>query len=268
MTDPGWTDGGTLRLLLREGDLDVEGRLSDASNTTLRCLVEGDGLVVRCVYKPVAGERPLWDFPERTLTRRELAAFELSEVLGWHLIPPTVWREGGPGGAGMCQAWVDEDPGAAQVAVVRPGRLPTGWRHVLDAEDGAGAPVALVHSDSPALARMATFDVLVNNADRKGGHVLTDGTGRVWGIDHGVTFASEDKLRTVLWGWAGEPLPTELLADVERLHALLDSSLDPVDRWLDEEEREALRHRVRELLREGLFPLPSGRWPAIPWPVF
>jgi uncharacterized repeat protein (TIGR03843 family) len=268
MTEPGWTDGGPLRHLLREGDLEIEGRLRDASNTTLRCLADDGHAQVRCVFKAVAGERPLWDFPEWTLTRRELAAFELSELLGWHLVPPTVWRESGPGGAGMCQAWVDEDAGAAQVAVVRPGRLPEGWLHVLDAEDGAGSPVALVHAASPVLARMAAFDALANNADRKGGHVLTDGNGRVWGIDHGVTFSSDDKLRTVLWGWAGQDLPEDVLADVERLHALLQSGVDPVDRWLDEEERESLRQRVRDLLREGRFPLPSGHWPAIPWPVF
>lgn len=268
MTAVAWTDGGPLRHLLREGELEVEGRLGDASNTTLRCLLAGDDGSVRCVYKPVAGERPLWDFPEWTLTRRELAAFELSEVLGWGLVPPTVWRETGPGGSGMCQAWVAEDPDASQVAVVRPGRVPEGWLHVLDAEDGSGRPVALVHADTDELARMAVFDALCNNADRKGGHVLTDRDGRVWGIDHGVTFAAEDKLRTVLWGWAGEAVPDVILADVEHLHVLLESTLDPVDRWLAEDERDALRHRVRELLGDGLFPLPSGRWPAIPWPVF
>jgi len=168
----------------------------------------------------------------------------------------------------MCQAWVDEDPGRAQVAVVRPGRQPVDWLHVLDAEDGAGRPVALVHAPTRALARMAVFDALANNADRKGGHVLTDTTGRVWGIDHGVTFACDDKLRTVLWGWAGEPVPGDVLDDVDRLHGLLESTLDPVDRWLEEEEREALRARVRVLLRERSFPLPTDRWPAIPWPVF
>jgi uncharacterized repeat protein (TIGR03843 family) len=264
-----WADEPGLPSLLRTGELEVEGRLNDASNTTLRCRMEtADGRLLHVVYKPMAGERPLWDFPDHTLTRRELAAFALSEAAGWHLVPPTVWREDGPGGPGMCQLWIDEDARASQVAVVRPGRVPRGWRHVLDAEDGAGAPVALVHADSDDLRRLAVFDVLANNADRKGGHVLTGADGRVWGIDHGVTFADEPKLRTVLWGWAGEAVPEGLVAEVTALHERLGTGFDPVDRWLGEEERACLRDRVRDLLADPVFPFPTGRWPAIPWPVF
>jgi uncharacterized repeat protein (TIGR03843 family) len=269
MSSTAWLDDPALAHVLSTGDLVIEGRLSDASNTTLRCLASApDGRTARCVYKPVAGERPLWDFPDRTLTRRELASFEVSEALGWHLVPPTVWRDDGPGGPGMCQLWIDEDPQSQDVAVVRPGRVPGGWREVLDAADGSGRPVVLVHSSGTTLMRLAVFDVVVNNADRKGGHVLTDETGRVWGIDHGVTFSVEDKLRTVLWGWAGEAIPDDVLADVGRLHDTLGDGFDPVDRWLDDEEREAVRDRVRTLLRRPTFPQPSGRWPAIPWPVF
>ena len=268
MTATAWQDESVLRPILRDGELTVEGRLSEASNTTLLCTIDTGMHSIRCVYKPVAGERPLWDFPDGTITRRELAAHALSEAAGWGLVPPTVWREDGPGGAGMCQLWIDEDPSHAQVSVVRAGRGPGDWLHVLDAEDGSGRPVSLIHAPTAALARMAVFDVLVNNADRKGGHVLADAEGRVWGIDHGVTFSVEDKLRTVLWVWAGQSIPQDIVAEVQRLHDVLGEAFDPVDRWLDEEEREALRHRVRALLAEGDFPLPGGRWPAIPWPVF
>jgi uncharacterized repeat protein (TIGR03843 family) len=268
MTATAWQDESVLRPILRDGELTVEGRLSEASNTTLLCTIDTGMHSIRCVYKPVAGERPLWDFPDGTITRRELAAHALSEAAGWGLVPPTVWREDGPGGAGMCQLWIDEDPSHAQVSVVRAGRGPGDWLHVLDAEDGSGRPVSLIHAPTAALARMAVFDVLVNNADRKGGHVLADAEGRVWGIDHGVTFSVEDKLRTVLWGWAGQSIPQDIVAEVQRLHDVLGEAFDPVDRWLDDEEREALRHRVRALLAEGDFPLPGGRWPAIPWPVF
>lgn len=269
MTSAMWLGDPSLRAVLVSGELEIEGRLRDASNTTLRCSVRADdGRTARCVFKPVAGERPLWDFPDRTLTRRELAAFEVSEALGWQLVPPTVWREDGPGGPGMCQLWIDEHGSQHEVAVVRPGRVPGGWREVLDAEDGDGRPVVLAHSSVPALVRMTVFDGIINNADRKGGHILTDESGRVWGIDHGVTFSVEDKLRTVLWGWAGEQVPADVMADVGRLHDTLGDGFDPVDRWLADEERETLRHRIHVLLRSAVFPEPSGRWPAIPWPVF
>jgi uncharacterized repeat protein (TIGR03843 family) len=269
MSSTQWLTDETLTKRLTSADLDVEGRLSDASNTTLRCRIDtGDDRDLRCVYKPVAGERPLWDFPEWTLARRELATFALSEALGWDLVPPTVWRTSGPGGSGMCQLWIDVDPAAQHVSVVRPGRAPDGWLHVLDAEDATGRPVELVHSPAAELARMAVLDILANNADRKGGHVLTDQQGHTWAIDHGVTFAVEEKLRTVLWGWAGEQVADDAMTDVARLHALLASSYDPVDRWLADDEREALRSRVLALVERPEYPFPSGRWPAVPWPVF
>lgn len=260
MADPGLLDR------LAQADLVIEGRVAGASNATLRAHLEGTDLA--CVYKPVKGERPLWDFPHWTLTRRELAAFALSEALGWHLVPPTAWREDGPAGEGMCQAWIDEDPDASQVDVVPAGRVPAGWVSVLDATDEWGRPVELVHAGSLDLQRIAVFDALANNADRKGGHVLTDGVGRVWAIDHGVAFSAEEKLRTVLWGWAAEEIPEPILADLHRLQDLLGTSYDPVDRWLDDAERDRLRARLRRLLRSGRFPEPGGGWPAIPWPVF
>lgn len=250
---------------LATGELVVEGRIAGASNATLLASAGGD---LACVYKPVRGERPLWDFPDWTLARRELAAYALSETACWHVVPATAWREDGPAGEGMCQEWIESDPDAAPVGVVRPGRAPGGWRHVLDASDGAGRDVQLVHADTVALQRIAVFDVLANNADRKGGHLLADAVGRVWAIDHGVTFAIEPKLRTVLWGWAGEPVPQPILDEVAALATVLGAGYDPVDRWLDDGERDRLRRRIQRFLERGVFPSPSGRWPAIPWPVF
>lgn len=253
---------------LATAPLEVEGRLHGSSNATLRCLVQTADGPIRCVYKPVAGERPLWDFPESTLTRRELAAFALSEAAGWGLVPPTAWRADGPAGEGMCQLWIDEVDSARPVDVVRPRAVPAGWLAVLEAEDGNGRPVVLVHADDPALQRLAVFDLLANNADRKGGHVLADASGAIWGIDHGVAFATEDKLRTVLWGWAGSAVPEDVLGEVSVLAELLGEHFDPVDRWLAQDEREALRERMGDLLRTGCFPIPGGSWPAVPWPVF
>lgn len=262
-------DGSDVLQVLAEADLRIDGRIAGASNSTLRCRAQAPGAPpLLCVYKPVSGERPLWDFPELTLAHRELASYELSEALGWGLVPPTAWRDDGPAGPGMCQLWIDVDPVADQVDVVAPGTAPAGWKRVLDATDAHGRPVELVHANSSEMRRIALFDAIANNADRKGGHVLVDGEGRVWAIDHGVTFSTEVKLRTVVWGWAGEPIPDDEIDDLNRLRELIGASFEPIDQWLDEGERLQLRFRLGRLLTSGTYPVPAGKWPAIPWPVF
>ncbi|HET6919197.1 MAG TPA: SCO1664 family protein [Jiangellaceae bacterium] len=260
---------------LRDGELAVDGRLVDATNATLLCTIVrpntsddgGDIKQMRCVYKPIAGERPLWDFPDGTLGQREVAAFLVSEAAGWHVVPPTVFRDG-PFGPGMCQLWVDRD-GTALVHVVPPDRIPAGWMRVLDAVDGMGKPVVLTHADDPRLRRMALFDVVVNNADRKGGHVLVDGSGAVHGVDHGVCFHPEPKLRTVLWGWGGRPLTDDERRTLRTLLGALDGELGVgLGDLLSAEEIDATGARVEDLLRVGRLPRPNPVWPPIPWPPF
>jgi uncharacterized repeat protein (TIGR03843 family) len=269
MTSTDWLADPRLFDLLAEGELAIEGRIAGASNSTLRCRIEVPGEDdLLCVYKPAAGERPLWDFPDATLGHRELASYELSAALGWDLVPPTVWREDGPGGEGMCQAWIQTDPQVDQVDIVRRGAAPKGWKRVLDATDEIGSPVELVHADTPDLRRIAVFDAVANNADRKGAHVLVDCSGRVWAIDHGVTFSTESKLRTVVWGWAGEPIDDADLRDLVVLRELLSTEYEPIDQWLDGRESMRLRTRLNRLIQAGTYPVPSGQWPAIPWPVF
>lgn len=254
---------------LASAELTIDGRMAGASNATLHCTyVDRSGQARECIYKPVAGESPLWDFPEGTLGHREVAAYALTRTLGWDLVPATVWRDDGPAGPGMCQAWVSEGDVPAVVDIVPLGQVPPGWRHVLDAHDSQGSEVSLVHADTPSLRRMAVLDALANNADRKGGHILLDANGGCWAIDHGVTFSAEPKLRTVLWGWAGEPIPDDVLSDIHRLSEHLDGECDLIDPWLDDEERWMLRSRVHDLLNSGRHPLASSGWPAIPWPVF
>ena len=162
---------GSALQLLRHGEITVEGRLVDASNATLLCEIALDGAEERCVYKPIAGERPLWDFPDGTLAGREVATYLVAEASGWSIVPPTVLRDG-PFGPGMCQLWVDADPSVELIDVVAPSKLPDGWLHVLDALGSGGQPVVLGHADDVRLRRMAVLDAVVNNADRKGGHVL------------------------------------------------------------------------------------------------
>lgn len=250
---------------LLECPMEIQGRILSASNATLHCSLDNE---LTAVYKPRRGERPLWDFPTGTLTGREVASYEIDRVLGFGLIPPTVWREDGPAGPGMCQMWVDEDDDARLVDVVGPDQVPDGWLSVLRATDGLGHPVALVHADDPRLQAMAVLDAVLNNGDRKGGHVITDVNGDVWAVDHGVTLSVEPKLRTVLWGWAGSAIPADLLDSVQTLLSHLRTGAPEITGWLDRYEVEALIERCADLAQTGTFPIPNDDWPAIPWPVF
>jgi uncharacterized repeat protein (TIGR03843 family) len=251
---------------LSRGELYVVGRIVPASNQTFLARLDDPDSGPRVVYKPIRGERPLWDFTTGTLADREYAARLVSEALGWDIVPPTVLRDG-PAGRGMVQAWQDVDPEQEAVDVVPAGAVPPGMLHVLDAVGGDDQPVTLVHEDTPALRRMAVFDVVVNNTDRKGGHVLPMPDGHRYGVDHGVCFHVEDKLRTVLWGWAGQPLLPEerdavaALIDDEALRAALAEHLVPA-------EVRAMVRRCRRLLGEARLPEPEGGWPSIPWPPF
>jgi uncharacterized repeat protein (TIGR03843 family) len=294
--------------LLRHGTLDIEGRLVDASNTTLRAFIEHEGLRARCVYKPVRGERPLWDFPDGTLAGREVSAYLVGAATGWSPVPPTVLRDG-PLGPGACQLWIDtvdadpddeadpgdeagvadeagaadgadddgadddgvdldEDDGVEALHGFVPARhVPFGWRRIAKAEDEDGAPYVLAHADDIRLARLAAFDVVINNADRKGGHILLTRDGRIFGVDHGVSFHTQNKLRTILWGWIGELLPDEIVEVLTKLRADLTGELgEALDEHLTMSEVACIGNRIDRLLATGMFPEPPGDWPAVPWP--
>ncbi|MFF4822428.1 SCO1664 family protein [Streptomyces sp. NPDC001312] len=254
--------------LLAQGELTVRGRIREASNAALFCTVTYDGLEASCVYKPVAGERPLWDFPDGTLAAREVAAYEVSEATGWSLVPPTVLRDG-PYGEGMVQLWVEATPEAELLALLDAEEPGPGWKAIGFAEVGEGRTALLVHADDERLRRMAVLDAVINNADRKGGHLMPTPEGHLYGIDHGVTFNVENKLRTLLWGWAGEPLPPEVLAVLKALEDTLRDGAPLAARLaalITPAELDATRARVTTLLASGTHPEPSGEWPAIPWP--
>ncbi|MCS5498401.1 SCO1664 family protein [Cnuibacter physcomitrellae] len=247
------------------GELELTGRITTASNATFLGTL-GD---VEVVYKPTEGERPLWDFPGVVLAHREVAAHAVSEALEWSVVPLT-WLGEGPFGEGMLQLWQDVDPVVEAVDLIPSDELPdAGWRRVFEGRDDDDRRVSLIHEDSSALRRMAVFDVIVNNADRKGGHVLAMPDGHRYGVDHGITFHVEPKLRTVLWGWIGEPLADDELAAVARLRSALGgalgASLEPL---LPAEELAALDARCARLLADGVFPSPSGDMPPIPYPLF
>lgn len=259
---------GAVEELLVTGELEVLGRLVDASNATLLARVRGSAGELQCIYKPRAGERPLWDFPAGDLAEREVATYELSRALGWDLVPLTRIRPEGPYGAGMVQVWVETADETDLVDVVAPNEVPAGWRQVLEARDGDDNPVVLVHADDPSLQRLAVLDAIANNGDRKGGHVLVSETGTTFGIDHGVSWHVEDKLRTVLWGWAASPIPDDIMADISALETNWMTFAGVLEPLLNDAEVAAARQRLQLLLETAAFPLPSPDWPAIPWPVF
>lgn len=267
---PGLPEAQALELLVT-GELVVTGRMVAASNATLYGSVASGPLTGHCIYKPVDGERPLRDFPRGTLGRREVAAYEVSRATGWDVVPPTVWREG-PYGPGSVQLWVATDPRVPHlVDVVPAGGVEPGWLPVLHAQDGEGSEVVLVHADDPRLARMAVLDAVIDNADRKGGHVLVAEDGHVWGVDHGLSFNVNDKLRSVLWGWQGERLPPDCLDVLAALATDLRAG-EPLavalGGLLAADEIERTRQRVERLLMTGCFPRPDPASPVIPWPPF
>ncbi len=234
--------------LLSTGELEVVGRILGSSNgalvvtATRRCDPPQDDLVATAVYKPVAFERPLVDFPDGTLAAREAAAYVVSSAGGFGFVPPTIVRDG-PFGLGMLQLWVDADDEIDRVALALDG--------------------------DRRLRPMAIFDVVVNNADRKIGHLLPVADGRVFGVDHGLTFHEEPKLRTVLWRWRGQRLEADELAQLEALRDRLTGEMSDALRPLlsRAEIRETLR-RTERLLATGRFPLPDPSRPAIPWPPY
>ena len=258
------------------GELTVIGRIRSASNATFLCEAHLGERQAHCVYKPIAGEAPLWDFPDGTLAGRELGSYLISDALGWNIVPYTIIRDG-PAGRGMLQLWVDQpgdevgdelQSGPDLIDLLPAGNIPPGYLPVLQAYDYAGDEVTLVHADDIRLRRMAVFDVLIDNADRKGGDILSGVDGQVYGVDHGVSLHVEDKLRTVLWGWAGKPVDDDTLETVSRLRDQLRGRLgEQLCQHITGREVAALRARTVALLDNPVMPTPDRRRP-IPWPAF
>jgi len=229
-----------LEIVLSRGEMKVTGRLVDATNATLLASVGEDEIA--CIYKPIAGERPLWDFATGALAHREFAAYLVSTLGNFDVVPLTILREG-PYGEGMVQQWINIDQDLDMLEFFQ--------------------------RDSPELRNIALFDAVINNTDRKIGHLLPDQWGRVYGCDHGVTFHTQDKLRTVLWQWAGQPLSESEVLQLENLRNSLTLSLgEMLHPLLSTQELAALNMRVERLLTSRSFPNPSDDWPAVPWPPF
>ena len=228
--------------ILADGELIVTGRLIDASNATLLAQCTLDNEIVKCIYKPIAGERPLWDFQDGNLAQREFAAYLISEYLEMHIVPLTILRDG-PFGIGMVQEWIDIDQD-------------------IDLAE-------FFSQDDPQLRKMALFDAVINNTDRKIGHLLPHPDGRLFGCDHGVTFHHEYKLRTVLWQWAGSDLTEDEIGSLQALQEILETNESgTLQSLITQTELLSLKSRIDALIKDRSFPLPSTDWPAIPWPAF
>ncbi len=230
--------------LLASGEIEIQGQLPRSSNYTFLVIVRTHELQIPAVYKPRRGERPLWDFPSGTLGQREVASHVVSEALGWMLVPPTVLRDG-PHGQGMVQLYINCDPRENYFTLGK--RFPDQFK------------------------RMAVFDALINNADRKAGHCLRDEEGHIWGIDHGVCFHQEPKLRTVIWEFAGSKIPAVLIRDLQSLRDRLASDSEPVAKVLRSllaaREVEALRRRADDLIKKAKLPVPDPYQRQTPWPA-
>jgi uncharacterized repeat protein (TIGR03843 family) len=231
-----------LLTLLQEGRLEVQGLLPNGSNYTFLALLTRGALRALAVYKPTRGEQPLWDFPEETLAYREVAAYLTSEALGWDFVPPTIYRTDGPHGPGSLQFFIQAQPDCHYFT--------------------------FSNEEKAELPRVALFDLLVNNADRKGGHILRDTSGKLWLIDHGICFNTQPKLRTVVWDFGGQAIPAELLEDVRDFRRRLDDDRDLLEAYktlLSSAEVAALRRRADKVLAAQKFPEPGpGR--NYPWP--
>jgi uncharacterized repeat protein (TIGR03843 family) len=228
---------------MQEGELKLEGQFVIGSNYTLLAKLHFRSQDFKVVYKPERGERPLWDFSFGSLEKREVAAFLVSEMLGWELVPPTVYRQDGPLGPGSVQLFIDHDPNY----------------FYFNFSD----------QDVQQLRPVVVFDILINNADRKGGHILKDPLGHLWLIDHGVCFHETDKLRTIIWDFAGEKIPDNLLQEVSDFRNKLeeDAEIDQrLSEWLSKYEIKAISSRASRLLKQRVFPYPDERVRSYPWP--
>lgn len=238
---------------LQNGTLTVEGEFVWGSNYTFLTQVTYKDATFSAVYKPTRGTRPLWDFPPESLPRREVAAFLVSEALGWHFVPPTTFRQDGPFGPGSLQLFIEHDPDY----------------HYFNFN----------HNDRKRLRPVVLFDILVNNADRKGSHILLDSDDQLWLIDHGVCFHTEEKLRTVIWDFAGEPIPEVLLANLHQFQKLIhmngdDQSLIEPSRLVTDlnahlsiAEIRAIAQRSETILNSSKFPDPNPDRRHYPWPA-
>lgn len=253
--------------LLLSGEIEIEGLIPDSSNGALKVLVCNSEQNIHAIIKPEVSIRPLWDFPDIDLNNREYATYLLDRALGLHYVPETVMRNVKGIGNSLIQEWVEESDNDL-IIVKSPEDIPKDYLKVLQGYDELNKLITLAHKDDRDLRNLCLFDLVINNADRKGGHLLLDADNKMWAIDHGVSWHQESKIRSVLWGWIDVAFNDEDITLLENAKNVLQTWKEQDFEYLSEIEIEQAIKRVNELLEINAFPQPGDQWPAVPWPIF
>lgn len=253
--------------LLLNGEIEIEGLIPDSSNGALKVLVSNSKQTVEAIIKPEVSIRPLWDFPDLDLNNREYATYLLDRELNLNYVPDTVMRNVEGIGKSLIQEWVTESDNDL-IIVKSPEDIPEEYLKVLQGYDELNKLITLAHKNNRDLRNLCLFDLVINNADRKGGHLLMDSANKMWAIDHGVSWHFESKIRTVLWGWIDETFNDQDIALLNNAKKVIQTWKDEEFIYLSEEEIEQAIKRVDGLLKENTFPQPGDQWPAVPWPIF
>ena len=253
--------------LLLNGEIEIEGLIPDSSNGALKVLVSNSKQSVEAIIKPEVSIRPLWDFPDLDLNNREYATYLLDCGLNLNYVPDTVMRNVEGIGKSLIQEWVTESDNDL-IIVKSPEDIPEEYLKVLQGYDELNKLITLAHKNNRDLRNLCLFDLVINNADRKGGHLLMDSANKMWAIDHGVSWHFESKIRTVLWGWIDETFNDQDIALLNNAKKVIQTWKNEEFIYLSEEEIEQAIKRVDGLLKENAFPQPGDQWPAVPWPIF
>ena len=253
--------------LLLNGVIEIEGLIPDSSNGALKVLVSTSKQSVKAIIKPEVSIRPLWDFPDLDLNNREYATYLLDRELNLNYVPDTVMRNVEGIGKSLIQEWVTESDNDL-IIVKSPEDIPEEYLKVLQGYDELNKLITLAHKNNRDLRNLCLFDLVINNADRKGGHLLMDSANKMWAIDHGVSWHFESKIRTVLWGWIDETFNEQDITLLNKAKKVIQTWKEEEFIYLSKEEIEQAIKRVEGLLKENAFPQPGDQWPAVPWPIF
>lgn len=251
----------------KDGDISIIGMIPESTNGAIKITIDSASSQIQAILKPDVSIRELWDFPNQDLNDREYATYLLSQEINLNVVPETVIKEIEGVGRALIQEWVIET--ANDLVIVKsPDDIPEDYLKIIQGYDQLNKLITVAHKDDQTLRKISLFDLIINNADRKGGHLITDDKNSIWAIDHGVTWHEENKIRTVLWGWIGQNFNSD---EIE----MLKSSLSVLKRWevndfeyLSKIEILSAKERVEKLLENEIFPSPTGDWPAVPWPIF